>query len=234
MRAARAGQLCLRAVAVAVLAVAGYECLPPPPPRVTSVPPAGLALRVHVFGASATEVNDAFVAAHKSTPSFRVVQDGAGGGGGDGDVLVGLENDSPMCVPPTGLCSFKVSYRVRNNAGDALASNTTTINAQSDHCADLCAQAINNVVVRVLDDAATAFAAASADDTGAKPDGGKPTPKARPGAKAPPPICAIAAGPRLPTGDAEARAAQVEVLKRLGLLDQSEYDCLRKAYLGRL
>jgi hypothetical protein len=179
---------------------------------------------VHVFGASATEVNDAFIAAQKTTPSFHVLHDG-----GDGDVIVGLENDSPMCVPPTGLCSFKVSYRVRNNNGDALVSNTTTITAQSDRCADLCSQAINNVVVKVIDDAAAAMVTPPADDAGAKP-----APKAHSPSKAPPAICAIANGPRLPAGDAEARAAQVEVLKRLGLLDQSEYDCLRKAYLSRL
>ncbi len=214
-----------RGAAAALVALACYECVPPPP-QVTSVPASGLSLRVHVFGASATDVNEAFLAAQKTTKSFHVVHDG-----GDGDLVVGLENDSPMCVPPTGLCSFKISYRLRNNNGDPLASNTTTVTAQSDHCANLCAQAINNVVVKVIDEAATAIGSAPpADDAGAA----KPVGKGRAASKAPPAICAVAAGPRLPAEDAEARTGQVEVLKRLGLLDQAEYDCLRKAYLGRL
>ncbi len=37
-----------------------------------------------------------------------------------------------------------------------------------------------------------------------------------------------------PAAEAEKRAAQVEILKRLSVLDQDEYDCLRKAYLSRL
>jgi hypothetical protein len=192
------------------------------------VPAAGLKLRVHVFGSSATDVNEAFLLVNKNTPAFRVVNEG-----GDGDVLVGLENDSPMCVPPTGLCSFKVGYRVRNNAGDTLVNQLTTVTAQSDHCASLCTQAINNVVVKVVGDAVAAItgpAPAPAEDAGKGAPG-----KGKAVVKAPTPaICAIAAGPRLASGEAEARAAQVEVLKRIGVLDQAEYDCLRKAYLGRL
>jgi hypothetical protein len=183
-----------------------------------------MSLRVHIFGAEATEVHDAFVAANKNTPKFHVVNDG-----GDGDVLLGLENDSPMCVPPTGLCSFKIGYRVRNNSGEAVTSGTTTVTAQSDKCASLCSIAINNVVVKVVQEAATALG------------GPTPTPPAEDpkkahaaAAKAPPAICSVAAGPRLPSGEAESRAAQVEVLKRIGVLDQVEYDCLRKAYLSRL
>jgi hypothetical protein len=212
------------AVLFVVVWQAGLACVAPPP-RVAAVSAAGLSLRVHVFGASATEVNDAFVAANKTTPNFHVVHDG-----GDGDLVLGVENDSPMCVPPTGLCSFKISYRVLSNGGEALTANTTTITAQSDRCANLCTQAINNVVVKVIEDAATALAGVASDDTG----GPKPPPKPHPTGSKAPPICAVASGPHLPTEDAEARAGQVEVLKRLGLLDQSEYDCLRKAYLGRL
>jgi hypothetical protein len=208
---------------VTVLALAAFACAPPPP-SVDAVPASGLSLRVHIFGASATDVNDAFAAAHKNTPAFHVVNEG-----GDGDVVIGLENDSPMCVPPTGLCSFKVGYRVRNNVGDAVASATTTITAQSDRCSGLCAQAINNVVVKVLQDAAGALGGAPTEDSASKLNT-----RGRGPSKAAPPICSIASGPRLPTGEAEARAAQVEVLKRIGVLEQSEYDCLRKAYLSRL
>jgi hypothetical protein len=206
------------------LLVSTPACVPPPP-NIAAVPPSGMSLRVHIFGAEATDVHDAFVAANKNTPKFHVVNDG-----GDGDVLLGLENDSPMCVPPTGLCSFKIGYRVRNNSGEAVTSGTTTVTAQSDKCASLCSVAINNVVVNVVQEAATAL--------------GGPAPTAPPAedpkkahgaaAKAPPPICSVAAGPRLPSGEAESRAAQVEVLKRIGVLDQVEYDCLRKAYLSRL
>ena len=195
----------------ALALLASVACTPPPP-NVARVPASGLSLRVHVFGSSASDVNDAFIAANKKTPAFHVVRDG-----GDGDLVVGLENDSPMCVAPTGLCSFKVSYRVRNNDGEAVAAATTTITAQADHCAHLCTEAINNVVVKVLEDAATAIGS-----------------RARPQGKSAPMICAVASGPRLPTDEAEARAAQVEVLKRIGVLEQNEYDCLRKAYLGRL
>jgi hypothetical protein len=208
----------------AAFALTAYACVPPPP-KVNNLPPAGLSVRVHIFGASASEVNDAFNAAHKNTPTFHIVNQG-----GDGDVLLGLENDSPMCVPPTGLCSFKVSYRVRNNSGETLASANSTITAESDHCSNLCTQAINNVVVKVIEDAATAISAGTSDEAAAARLGPKP----HASSKAPPAICAIGAGPHLPTEEAEARAAQVEVLKRIGLLEPSEYDCLRKAYLGRL
>ena len=138
-----------------------------------------------------------------------------------------------MCAPPTGLCSFKVSYRVKNNGGETIVSNTTTITSQSDHCANLCVAAINNVVVKVIEDAASAVSGAasgSGEDAGAAKGGAK----AKAPAKAASGLCSIASGPRLPAEEAEARAAQVEVLKRLNLLEQSEYDCLRKAYLGRL
>jgi hypothetical protein len=196
------------------------------PPKITSLPPGGLSVRVHIFGAAANEVNQAFQAANNNNPSFHVVVDG-----GEGDIVVGLENDSPMCVPPTGLCSFKVSYRVRDKAGEAVASNTTSINAQGDHCEDLCAKAVNNVVVKLIEEAATALAAGPPppDDAGAAKGA-----KGKPAAKAAPALCGIATGPRLPSEEAEARAAQVEVLKRVGVIDQTEYDCLRKAYLSRL
>jgi hypothetical protein len=48
------------------------------------------------------------------------------------------------------------------------------------------------------------------------------------------PLCSIARGPQLKADEAERRAAQVEVLHRIDVLSQDEYDCLRKAYLDRL
>src|ERR1700683_1988575 len=126
----------------AALVVACHGCVEPPP-KINSLPPAGLAMRVHVFGSSAADVNQALIAANKTNPPLHVVNEG-----GDGDVFLGLENDSPMCVPPTGLCSFKVSYRVRDKAGEVVATNTTSVTAQSDRCANLCSVAVNNVVVK--------------------------------------------------------------------------------------
>ena len=47
-------------------------------------------------------------------------------------------------------------------------------------------------------------------------------------------MCSVAVGPQLPAKEAERRVAQVDALKRLGVLDEAEFDCLRKAYLERL
>jgi hypothetical protein len=180
-----------------------------------------------------------------------------------GEVLVGLENDSPKCVPPTGLCSFRVSYRIRDNAGNVVSASSTNVSATADSCSALCEKAINNVAVKVVEVAAGVLkgdgngpvdsgipAEADAEvttpvDAGSpSPDASAPVPrgskKPRPKAEAPPPpkpdplICSVGAGSRLPTAEAEKRAAQVEILKRLNVLDQDEYDCLRKAYLSRL
>ncbi|MGH7281783.1 MAG: hypothetical protein ACRELY_09695, partial [Polyangiaceae bacterium] len=84
----------------------------------------------------------------------------------------------------------------------------------------------------------------SADVADAAVDAGPPAPTHHHShSKAPPPveagkpeptICAVGHGAHLPSDEAEKRAAQVEVLKRINVLDQDEYDCLRKAYLERL
>ena len=149
------------------------------------------------------------------------------------------ERFAGACLPPTGLCSFRVSFRVRDNSKNVLSATTTTIRATADSCSGLCSKALNNVVVQILDAASAALKPEDGDavraDAGA--DGSSPADsarKARKGKGTEPAICGIAAGGRLPPQEAQARAAQVEVLKRLEVLDQGQYDCLRKAYLGRL
>ena len=227
------------------------------PPKIAALPPTALAVRVYAFGASAQEARRSFEAVKQNNPTFSVVNNG-----GDGDLTIGLENDSPKCVPPTGLCSFKVSYRVRDNKGEILHASSTTISASSDRCSDLCAKALNNVAVKVVEAAAGVLkggsvgdasveateaglasdATMTATDAGAAIDaavaavrGGKKGAKPpEPPAKPPPTMCVVGSGPHLPAEEAEKRAAQVEVLKRLSVLDQDEYDCLRKAYLARL
>jgi hypothetical protein len=235
------------------LAIGIYACVEPPP-KIDAIPSGGLALRINVFGASAQDSEKSLEAVKQNNKSFSIVQDG-----GDGEVLIGLDNDSPACVPPTALCSYKVSYRVRDNSGNVVAADTTSVTATSDHCNGLCAKALTNVSVKIVEAASSALksgGSATGDDGGsavatstttdvadAGVDSGPPAhskkSKDKPKVevvpvKAEPAICAVGHGNHLPSDEAERRAAQVEVLKRLNVLSQDEYDCLRKAYLDRL
>ena len=242
-----------------------FACIEPPP-KIASIPPQGLAVRVHVFGAQAQEARGTFQEVRKHNQQFKLVNEG-----GDGEILVGLENDSPKCVAPTALCSYKVSYRIKDRKGDVVASATTSVSASSDKCNDLCAKALVNVVTKLVETAAPLLASGASDEGGVDPseagaptdppDGGAPSSSAAPASAStassatsasaahasakkkpstPPPgrsdaiMCAVGTGPRLPSEEAERRAAQVEALKRQNILEQSEYDCLRKAYLNRL
>ena len=67
--------------------------------------------------------------------------------------LVGLENDSPKCVPPTALCSYKVAVRIRDNQNKVVHSASTTASATAERCSDLCEKAINHAVVKVVETA---------------------------------------------------------------------------------
>lgn len=235
-------RLLLTALAVIGIASACVE----PPPKIESIPPSGLSLRVHVFGASAEEARRAFKAARQNNKNFSLVQEG-----GDGEVLVGLENDSPKCVAPTALCSYKVAFRIRDNAGKIVHSEVTAATANAERCADLCERARTALVVKVIEAAVVALKASGAEAAHEPAEGeereadagdatASPAKKAAmaPDASAPakgePAICAVGRGPQLAAEEAERRAAQVEVLKRIAVLDQDEYDCLRKAYLDRL
>jgi hypothetical protein len=236
--------------AVVVAALVWAACVDPPP-KIAAIPESGLKVRLFVFGASAQDAQQAFNAAKQNNKSFAVVHEG-----GDGEILVGLENDSPKCVPPTGLCSYKVAVRIRDNQNKVVHQFTTTGSANAERCADLCEKALNQVVVKVIEGAASALKNGQPEeappaepveaDSGPPPaTSNKPVKKAAakgakeakeppPPPKAEPAICVAAQGPHLPSEEAERRTAQVEVLKRIGILDHEEYDCLRKAYLSRL
>lgn len=245
-------------VAVATLVTTFAACVEPPP-KIAAIPQSGISFRLHVFGAQAQEARQAFNSAKQTNKNLRVVPEG-----GDGEVVVGLEEDSPKCVQPTAICSYKVAVRIRDNQNKTVFASTLNATANAERCQDLCEKALNVVVVKVVetavaslnpkgpsDDAgvsaetseagadtnADASAAALASSTPPKPPtkkaGGKPTAKTEPTSKEPA-ICAVGHGPKLAAEEAEKRAAQVEALKRLSVLDQEEYDCLRKAYLDRL
>ncbi len=245
---------------VFVVAATFAACMDPPP-KIAAIPQSGISFRLHVFGARAQEARQAFDSAKQTNKNLKVVREG-----GDGEVVIGLEEDSPKCVQPTAICSYKVAVRVRDNQNKTAFASTLHATASSERCADLCEKALNVVVVKVVETAVAALnpkgpsedagVAADTSDAGepvvatadpppivasstppkppAKKASGKPSgakPEAPPKE---PPICAVGHGPKLAAEEAEKRAAQVEALKRLNVLDQEEYDCLRKAYLDRL
>jgi hypothetical protein len=254
------------AAAVPALGAIVAACVEPPP-KISSIPSSGLAVRLYVFGASAQEARQAFQAAKQNNKSFSIVKEG-----GDGEILLGLDNDSPKCVAPTALCSFKMSFRIKDNEANVVHAATTSVSATAERCGDLCDRALNTAVVKVIEAAVVALKHGPVEDDGgsdageggpvdtpeagasvtptssasaaasgsakpvAKKAGGKekpPPPKVEP-ARPEPALCAVGHGLNLPADEAERRAAQVEALKRMGVLDQDEYDCLRKAYLERL
>lgn len=259
-----------------LFSILGLSCVAPPP-SISALQGQNLAIKVFVFGADAEDAKSAFEGVHSNNPTFTVVQSG-----GDADVLVGIEKDSAKCVEPTALCSYRISYRVRNAAGDLLKEDSATVLQDADSCARLCKKVLNKVAVTVVEatasvvksgapapsssaaaepspvvtaepDASTSAApSASAEPprpawmkTGAKPSGSAKAepPKPEP-PKAEPPkpaskskeskICSVGTGPKLPPEEAEKRVAQVDALKRLGVITQEEFDCLRTAYLARL
>ncbi|HVY44603.1 MAG TPA: hypothetical protein VHB21_01940 [Minicystis sp.] len=231
-------------------ALAFSACIEPPP-KIAAIPMSGLALRVYVFGASAEQARQTFDAVKQNNPNFSIVQDG-----GDGEVLVGLDQDTGACVEPTALCAFKVSYRIKNAKGDVVRAETQEVQETSDRCSLLCDKALRKAVIQIVEHAAlnlkgpgetvpdasaTPSAAASASpEAGKEKDKDKEAkaPKKREpvaaGGKFEPAICAVGAGPRLPAEEAERRVGQVEALKRMGVLEQDEFECLKKALLARL
>jgi hypothetical protein len=256
------------AAAVPALGAIFAACVEPPP-KISSIPSSGLAVRLYVFGASAQEARQAFQAAKQNNKNFSVVKEG-----GDGEILLGLDNDSPKCVAPTAFCSFKLSFRIKDNQANMVHAATTSVSATAERCGDLCDRALNSAVVKVIEAAVVALKHGPVEDDGgsdageggpvdtseagasvtpptsasadastpakpvAKKAGGKekekPAPPKPEPARPEPAICAVGHGPHLPADEAERRAAQVEALKRMSVLDQDEYDCLRKAYLERL
>lgn len=188
------------------------------PPKIATIPASGLSLRVYAFGASAGDARRTFAAAHRNNDGFHLVDDA-----GDADIVVGLENDSPACVAPTALCSFRVAYRVRNKEGTAIDEGGATVTATSSSCTNVCSIALRDVATKLIEATARALDAPPSDDDASV----KSKPKRSP-------FCALGNGGRLPSEEAERRMLQVETLRRLSVLDPREYDCLRKAYLDRL
>ena len=125
---------------------ASFAACMEPPPKIDSIPPSGLSLRLHNFGASAQDARSAFQAVRQTNKNFALVREG-----GDGEVLVGLENDSPKCVAPTALCSFKVAVRIKDNAGKVVHASVFDVSANGERCGDLCDKALNGMVVKVID-----------------------------------------------------------------------------------
>jgi hypothetical protein len=134
------------AIAVPMLAVA---CVAPPP-RIPAIPPAGLAVRLHVFGASAKDARGVFEAVKEMNPSFSVVPSA-----GDGEILVGLDQTTTTCVEPTAVCEFRVSYRIKDASGAVIHSATEDIVASANSCSRICDEALIATVTKVVGEAAT-------------------------------------------------------------------------------
>jgi hypothetical protein len=224
-----------RTVVVAFLAAgafAGFSACVEPPPKIAAIPASGLSLRLHVFGADAEDALRSFESVKENNKTFAVVPQG-----GDGEVLIGLENDlGGKCVEPTALCEFRVSYRIKNAQGEVIHAETATISANATSCTMICPKALNNVASKIVESAAAHLkgGAPPVESASAEPVSSAKAKAPKKPVKADPVICNAGTGPRLPSEEAEKRAAQVEALKRIGVLDQTEYDCLRKAYLARL
>jgi hypothetical protein len=255
-------QLLLASSAVVVAPMLALACAEPPP-RIPEIPAAGLAVRLHVFGASAKDARGVFEAVKESNPTFSVVPSG-----GDGEILVGLDQTTTTCVEPTAVCEFRVSYRIKNGAGEVIHGGTEDIVASSDSCSRICDGALVATVTKVVGQAALylkgnppraaapepepvastdpdAGVTASADaggDAAALPKAAgalakkdkAPEPPPAPPPRAAPNMCGVGTGAKLQTDDAELRIGQVEALNRIGVLEQDEFDCLKTAYLTRL
>jgi serine/threonine-protein kinase len=148
------GSALVRSGVVGMLFAACVE----PPPKIAAIPAGGLALRLYVFGASALDARQAFDAAKHTNKNLRIVREG-----GDGELLVGLENDSPKCVAPMALCSFKVALRIKNNDGKVVHRSTTTASANAERCADLCDRALSSMVVKAIEAASAALKGGEGD-----------------------------------------------------------------------
>ena len=189
-----------------------------PPPKIAAIPAGGLSLRLYVFGASAVEVRRTFASARRNNEGFRLVD-----GEAEADIVVGLEEDSPGCAPPTAVCSFRVVYRVRDKDGTVLDENSATMTSTSSSCTNVCSLVLRDIATKVIEAAAMALHPPSREDDAA------PKPKSKRS-----PFCTLVSGARLASDEAEKRTLQIEALRRLSVLDAHEYDCLRKAYLKRL
>jgi hypothetical protein len=196
------------------------------PPKLAVIPSRGLPLRVHIFGADAKDGRSLFDTVAQINPSLSFVLSG-----GQGEVLLGLDRDPVPCVEPTGYCEYRVALRVRDAGGATVVSETTRVGASSPSCYLLCKRALQKAVIHAVERAATALtaraeAAGSDENDPAAPRGGRRRHK--------PPVCGVALGQRLPSEEAELRLAQIDALRRQGVLSVEEFECLRRAFLARL
>ena len=109
----------------------------------------------------AQDARQAFSAAHQTNKQLKVTNEG-----GDGEVLIGLEEDSPKCVQPTAICSYKVAVRIRDNQGKTVHASTLNATANAERCQDICEKALNVAVVKVVDAAVAALNPRSASEDG--------------------------------------------------------------------
>jgi hypothetical protein len=199
-----------------LLGLGGASCIEPIP-KMTGIPVTGLSLRVHVFGADAVDALSTIEAARQNNPELKLVTDGTG----DGELLLGLDQDTSKCVEPTGFCEYKISYRVKDSAGRVRVADSTAISVSDSSCSQLCSKALRKAVVLSIESAAKALSEPAPPEP-AKPPRGEP------------PICKLHGTSKLSSEESDQRVTQVEALKRQGILNQREFDCLRKNLLSRI
>lgn len=206
-----------------------------PPPKIAAIPPQGMAIRVHLFGADAEHGRALFDGMKGNNPQLQFVTEG-----GDGEILIGLDRDNTRCVEPTAYCEYRVALRIRDAAETVLHAEFKPTGESSQTCSYICRKALMKTVVNAMEKAATLLKktggstpdAAPIDDTASNES--SDTKRTARSMKREPLFCSVAKGPRLPSQEAEKRIAQVDALKRQGILDEKEFECLRKAYLSRL
>jgi hypothetical protein len=211
---------------VAAAGLASTSCLAPAP-KIPHFPPR-VALRIDVFGADAGSARSMFESVHRSNQGLSYVSSG-----GDGEILLGLDRDRARCVEPTAYCEYRVVLRIRNSAGAIVHSEQSSIGASAESCSRICDRALQRAATVAVSKAADLLKGESAGAVEPPVKEPAPTRSSR-GKRKEPLVCAIASGTRLPSEEVEKRVAQADALRRQGILDQDEFDCLRKAFLSRL
>jgi hypothetical protein len=240
------------------LAVACVEA-PPALPALASKP---LSIRLHVFGADAEDAHDAVVSLKRNNPNFAVVQDGGDGDvliGIEKDSAQCVE-PTAHCSYRISYRVRRAGGEVVLARDETILADSDSCSRLCDKALNKVAvKAVEDAADALRDAPAAAPSASAASPAGSASAGpgtrpppgssARPEPGARPGASAKTPagdapadaaaapatgICSVAVGPPLPAKEAERRVAQVDALKRLGVIDEAEFDCLRTAYLERL
>lgn len=249
------------AVACTLASALAVACVEAPPalPALASKP---LAIRLHVFGADAEDAHDAVVSLKRNNPTFSVVQDGGDGDvliGIEKDSAQCVE-PTALCSYRISYRVRRPGGEVVLARDETVLADSDSCSRLCDKALNKVASKVVGDAADALRDAPSAApsastpapsASSSGPGSGAAPGSSartEPGPKAdasgkaaasdeTPASDAAAPekgICSVAVGPQLPAKEAEKRVAQVDALKRLGVLDEAEFDCLRKAYLERL